>query len=134
MRDKQSRSRRSRRPERGLESLGEPATETLLPRAGLATTACCYGNSRWASIETFLASQISKGSDISQAEGETEQVFIAQVGDGIAAVLEGDAAAVPVVCRLGGRKLEFLGLRVKSGAGSGGYVVFDCGDVDCRGA
>src|SRR5689334_12423128 len=76
------------------------------------------------SIEAFLPSQISESADIGKAEGETVQVFIAQVGDGVAAVFEGDAAAVPVVCCLRGRKLEFLGFRIKPGASRGAQATF----------
>src|SRR5579863_807486 len=70
------------------------------------------------SIQTFLTPQIAERSDIRQAEREAKQILIAYVGDGVATVFQGHAAAIPIVGGLPGCKLQLLDLSIESKAGS----------------
>jgi hypothetical protein len=69
------------------------------------------------SIQAFLLLQVSEGADVGQAEGETEEILVADIGDGVAAVFKGHAAAVPVVGGLGSGELELAGFRIEAEAG-----------------
>ena len=56
---------------------------------------------------------------LARREGEAEQIFIAHVGDGIAAVFESHAAAIPVVGGLRGCELQLVGLGVEAKTAGG---------------
>src|SRR5579863_3002021 len=71
-------------------------------------------------IQPFLPPQIAQRAQVRQREGEAEQILIAHVGDGVAAVLQRHAAAVPVVGGLGGDELQLprLGVEAKAAGGA----------------
>src|ERR1039457_799056 len=56
-------------------------------------------------VQPFLPSQISERTDVRESEDEAEQILIAYVGDGIAAVLQRHTTAIPVVGSLPSREL-----------------------------
>src|SRR5215475_8600448 len=68
-------------------------------------------------VKPLLASQVAKGDDICQAEGEAEQILVADVGDGVPSVFECDAATIPVVRRLCRGKLQMSGFGINAEAG-----------------
>ena len=70
-------------------------------------------------IEPFLMPQVAKRTDIRQAEREAEQILVAHIGDGVAAIFQRHPAAIPVVGGLGGRELELSRLRIDAEAAGG---------------
>src|SRR5581483_9820759 len=64
------------------------------------------------SVQALQPPQGPEGSDVGQAEGKTEGVFVAYAGKFPARVLDRYAAAVPVVIRLGGSRLQIRELGV----------------------
>src|SRR5208283_5693046 len=70
-------------------------------------------------IQPFLPPEVSERSDVRQREGEAEEIFVAHVGDGVAAIFEGHAAAIPVIGGLCGGELKLFDFRVKAKAAGG---------------
>src|SRR5947209_7087909 len=76
--------------------------------------------------ETIVSLQRTEGADIDQGEVEAELVFGAQRAECVAAVLDADAAAVPVVIALCAAALDQSFIRVH-GSGDGGTQTFFVG-------
>src|ERR1039458_8261300 len=70
-------------------------------------------------VQPFLAPQAAEAADVCQSEGKAEQVFVAHVGNRVAAILHCHTAAVPVVRGLCGDKLQQLARRVKTKTAGG---------------
>ena len=71
----------------------------------------------WSLEKLFLAAEISQGADIRERKIEAELVFIADRSQGKAAILDTEAAAVPVVGGLHRRVLKKAEIRVKAQVG-----------------
>src|SRR5271165_2212625 len=83
------------------------ASPSLWPTSDLLAT--CGGRNdstklgiqpgRWipSLVESFLPPQVAKRSDVGQSEGEAEQILVAHIGNRVAAILESQSAAIPVV-------------------------------------
>ena len=68
-------------------------------------------------VEAFLAPQVADGAEVGQGEGEAEEIFIADVGDGVAAVFQGDSTTIPIIGGLRGGELQLSGFGVEAEAG-----------------
>src|ERR1700730_6147117 len=64
------------------------------------------------SIQPLLLPQTAKARDMRQRKRKPEQIFVANIGDGVAPVLHGHAAAIPVVGCLRADELQLLALRI----------------------
>src|SRR5579864_7859645 len=54
-------------------------------------------------VQAFLPPQISERADVGQAEGEAEQILVTHIGDGVPAIFQSYAAAIPAVGSLRSR-------------------------------
>lgn len=70
------------------------------------------------SVQAFLSPQVSERTDVGQSEGEAEKIFIAHIGNGVAAVLEGNAATIPVISGLAAGELQLPEFGIKANAAS----------------
>src|SRR5215469_10333621 len=71
------------------------------------------------SVEPLLPSKVAERRDIRQAEGKAVEIFVTDIGDVVTAILQGNAAAVPVVGGLSGGKLQLAVFRIEAQAGRG---------------
>src|SRR4051812_21153137 len=71
------------------------------------------------SKDAVVPLQRAEGADVDQREAKTELIFCAQRSEGVAAVLDTDAAAVPVVIALRAAALD-ESLVCVDGSGEGG--------------
>src|SRR5580692_2381813 len=69
-------------------------------------------------VEPFLAAEIAERAYVRQSESEAEQILVAHICDGIAAIFHRDAAAIPVVGGLRGSELQLPCFRIETHAGS----------------
>src|SRR5579872_6347914 len=73
-----------------------------------------------ASEEAFGAAEVAGGADVGEGEVEAVGVFIADGAELVLAVLDGEAAAVPVVAGLDGGVLDGAEVDVDAGVGGEG--------------
>src|SRR4029077_4508584 len=81
---------------------------------GLARFQCYSRATSHVLVEPLLPSKVAERNDVCEAEGEAVEILIAHIGDCVAPVFQGNAAAVPIVGRLACCKLELAGLRVEA--------------------
>src|SRR5271168_1582598 len=84
-----------------------------------APISCLHQPPVSALVQPLLRPQAAEAADIRQREGEAEQVFVAHIGHGVAAVFHGHAAAVPVIGGLCADELQRLVLGVKTETAGG---------------
>src|ERR1700740_1820277 len=65
-------------------------------------------------IQTILVSQTAEAADVSESEGEAEEILVANVSNRVSAILQGDAAAIPVVRGLRAHELQFVDLGIEA--------------------
>src|SRR5580693_8465553 len=115
-------------------SISVRASNTHTMLTGSPTSGWTHGCPRRRLIQPLLRTHAAETADVGQSKGEAEQVFGGHVGNRVAAIFHGHAAAIPVVCGLYADELQRPVVCVKAKTAGGTETALDGSSISQRGA